>query len=100
MNSNTARINRHVFTTGDRVQCTLIRGSHDCLGEECYIDDAKIYIDIDQAFICQNVVRGIRSPDNMGYKYGWLFGLRENGSSGAFVKHLVPLIVCNKPRDP
>lgn len=53
---------------GTRVTCEI---------EGTKIDDAKIAIENERYFICQNLEEGSEVEDKLGYKYSWLFGRPE-----------------------
>ena len=63
-NSNkTVTIDKVVFNHGDKVTCSI---------EGTKIEDAKISIESDRYYICQNHKSGQVANDRLGYKYSWV----------------------------
>lgn len=93
MNTNSHKINGHLFTNGDYVQCN-IHGTE--------VTDARIKIESSYIFyLLQNDVGGpvpkLICQDSWGYNNIWVFQLLLNGGTTDGVRNLRP--GCNKPKD-
>jgi hypothetical protein len=65
---------RTTFNHGDRVSCTI---------EGVQIDDARICIERNLVFICQDKFDGSRCQERFGYRWSWSLGdnVRPNSST-------------------
>ena len=49
-----------------------------CEINSCEIDDAKICVENDEVFVCQNKKNGWSARDKLGYKYSWTISSNDD----------------------
>lgn len=71
------------FKTGQRVTC-IIKNQ----GYYVHVADAKVSVEGDSVYICQNIARGTPAKNKLGYDYSWFY-LDASGYSTPTVAGLI-----------